>query len=43
VSFVDPAILGGSGMDGYFLWQMVDGISASRTQTKLRTDDGRII
>jgi hypothetical protein len=43
VSFVDPAILGGSGMGGYFLWTMLDGISASRTQTKLRTDDGRII
>lgn len=43
VSFVDPAILGGSGMGGYFLWQMFDGISASRTQTRLRTDDGRII
>ncbi len=43
VSFVDPAILGGSGMGGYFLWSMFDGISASRTQTQLRTDDGRII
>ncbi len=43
VSFVNPAILGGSGMGGYFLWQMFDGISASRTQTKLRTDDGRIV
>jgi len=42
-AFVDPAILGGSGMGGYFLWQMFDGISVSRTQTKLRTDDGRII
>jgi hypothetical protein len=42
-SFVDPAILGGSGMGGYFLWTMFDGIAASRTQTKLRTDDGRII
>jgi len=43
VSFVDPAILGGSGMGGYFVWQMFDGWSASRTQTKLRTDDGRVI
>jgi hypothetical protein len=43
VSFVDPAILGGSGMGGYFAWQLVDGWLASRTQTKLRTDQGRII
>lgn len=43
VGFMDPAILGGSGMGGYWVWQMFDGWSASRTQTKLRTDDGRII
>ena len=43
VSVVDPAILGGSGMGGYWLWQLADGWSASRVQTKLRTDAGRII
>lgn len=42
-SFVEPAILGGSGLGGYWVWQMMDAWSASRTRTKLRTDDGRII
>lgn len=43
VSLFDPAILGGSGLGGYFAWQMFDGIAASRAQTRLHTDDGRII
>lgn len=43
ISFLDPAMMGGSGMGGYFAWQMWDGIVASRTQTSLLTQDGRVI
>ncbi len=42
-SFLGPAIVGGSGMGGYWIWQIWEGWSASRTQTKLHTDDGRIL
>jgi hypothetical protein len=30
-------------MGGYFVWTMADAIAASRTQAKLRTDDGAVI
>lgn len=43
VSAFNPAIVGGSGMGGYWIWQMLDAWAASRTQTRLRTGDGRII
>ena len=43
VTFVNPAVLGSSGMGGYFIWQMAESVAASRTQTKLRTSEGKVI
>lgn len=33
----------GSGMGGYWMWQIWNGISQSRTQVKLRPEDGRVL
>lgn len=43
VTFSGAAIVGGTGMGGYWIWQMADGIAKSRTQAKLHTDDGRVL
>ena len=42
-TFVGPALVGGSGLGGYWIWQAADGIAASRTRAALHTRDGRII
>lgn len=43
VSFVGPAVVGGTGLGGYWIWQIGDGIAASRSRVALKTRDGRII
>ena len=43
MTFLDPAILGGSGLGGYWIWQMGDSISGAVNRAKLRTDEGRVI
>lgn len=36
-------IAAGGGVGGYAVWQIWDGIAASRTRVKLRTDDARVL
>lgn len=43
VNFTGIAAVGGSGLGGYWVWQMWEGIAGSRTQARLETDDGRVI
>ena len=43
LNVVGAAVTGGSGIGGYWVWQIWEGWANSRTQARLRTDDGRVI
>lgn len=43
VSFLGPAVIGGSGLGGYYIWQGFEAWKAGRTQVELRTDGGRVL
>ena len=42
-TFAGPALVGGSGMGGYWMWQAFEGLRQSRTHARLRLDDGGVI
>jgi hypothetical protein len=43
VTFVGAAAVGGSGMGGYWMWQLFTGMRDSRTQARLHLDDGHVL
>lgn len=43
VTLVGAPLVGGSGMGGYWLWQLFEGIRENRTQARLRLDDGGVL
>ncbi len=43
VTFAGAAVVGGSGMGGYWMWQMFEGIRQNRTQARLHVDGGGVI
>lgn len=42
VAFLGPAIVGGSGLGGYYVWQLWETWSSGRTRAKLIADDGTL-
>jgi hypothetical protein len=43
VTFLAPVAIGGTGLGGYYAWQIWEAVRERSMQAKLHTDDGRVI
>lgn len=43
ITIVGAPLVGGSGMGGYWLWQLYEGIRENRTQARVRLEEGGVI